>query len=151
MNEVYRQTGLANLVISDPSCSSLYTVSLSLFPFSLLLYFSLSVDLVAEAEPGDAAVSVAELPAAAAGPLQPGAGAPEPAAPRTAAGVPAQGTQPAGGPLLRHAGPGGDPPARPQGEAPTGLSTKSPVIVNVLTIRPTRSPPSPSPSVYWGI
>lgn len=115
MNEVYRQTGLANLVISDPSCSSLYTVSLSLFPFSLLLYFSLSVDLVAEAEPGDAAVSVAELPAAAAGPLQPGAGAPEPAAPRTAAGVPAQGTQPAGGPLLRHAGPGGNPSARPQG------------------------------------
>lgn len=72
-------------------------------------------DLAVKAEPGDAAVPVSVIPAAAPGPVQPGARAPPAAAGRAPDRAPAEATPPAGDPLLRSAGPGAHPPARPQG------------------------------------
>lgn len=73
-------------------------------------------DIPAEAKPGDAAVSVAVVSAAAAAPVQPGAGAPEDAAGRAADGAPEAAAAAAGGPPLRHAGHGARQAARPEGE-----------------------------------
>lgn len=76
-------------------------------------------DLPAEAEPGDAAVPVAVVAAAAAAPVQSGEGAPEDAAGRAAEGAPEAPAAPAGGPLLLHAGHGARQAARPEGRSPS--------------------------------
>lgn len=73
-------------------------------------------DLPAEAEPGDAAVPVAVVAAAAPAPVQPGARAPEDAAGRAADGAPEARAASAGGPLLLHAGHGARQAARPEGK-----------------------------------
>lgn len=70
------------------------------------LFCPFLLDLLVEAESGDAAVPVAVVAAAAAAPVQPGEGAPEDAAGRAADGAPEAAAPSAGGPLLCHAGPG---------------------------------------------
>lgn len=72
-------------------------------------------DIPAEAEPGDAAVSVAVVPAAAPAPVQPGAGAPEDAAGGAADGAPEAAAASAGSPSQCHAGHGARQTARPEG------------------------------------
>lgn len=85
---------------------------------SIISFFFIScssVDLPAEAESGDAAVPVAVITAAAAAPVQPGAGAPENAAGRAADGAPEEAAASAGGPLLLHAGHGACQAEGPEG------------------------------------
>lgn len=73
------------------------------------------LDLLVEAESGDAAVPVAVVAAAAAAPVQPGEGAPADAAGRAADGAPEATAASAGGSVLRHAGPGTRQAAGPEG------------------------------------
>ena len=80
----------------------------------MLVPLCLCSDFPVEAESGDAAVPVADLAAAAAGPVRPGAGAPERAAAGAGGRAPAQGGAAPGEPLLRPAGPGGGAPERVQ-------------------------------------
>lgn len=82
---------------------------------NLELFFCSYPDLLAKAESGDAAFTVAVVASAATTPVQPGEGAPEDAAGRATDGAPKATAAPAGGPPLRHAGTGTRQAARPEG------------------------------------
>lgn len=107
---------LAFLLISMRCSGLFHCPDNALPPRSSVDYFVCSsLDLPVEAEPGDAAVPVAVVAAAAAAPVQPGEGAPEDAAGRAADGAPEAAAASAGGPLLLHAGHGARQAEGPEG------------------------------------